>query len=71
MASFFAPPEPEPDFEDIVTTEASRFATAAREAGLPAEEHVRIIRHDTEVCVEISPALKAVFEPEQTLWKAQ
>lgn len=71
MASFFAPPTAQPDFEAIVAAEAERFVAAAREAGLAPGEHVRISRDDTEVRVEVSPALDAVFTPAQTLWKAQ
>lgn len=71
MASFFTPPTPQPDFEVLVAAEADRFAAAAREAGLVPEQHVRISRGEAEVCVEVSPALSAVFVPEQTLWKAQ
>lgn len=71
MASFFAPPRPQPDFEAIVAAEAERFASLAKEAGLPPDDHVRITRGDSEIIVEISPALHDVFEPEPILWKAQ
>jgi hypothetical protein len=71
MASFFAPPRPRPDFAAVVAAEVERFAAAAREAGLSPEEHVRVSRGDTEVCVDVSPALHAAFSPVQTLWKAQ
>lgn len=71
MASFFTPPTPQPEFEAVVADEVDRFARAAREAGLDPGEHVRVSRGEAEVCVEISPALNALFTPEQTLWRAQ
>jgi hypothetical protein len=71
MASFFAPPQPQPDFEAALSAEAERFFEAAKEAGLPPEANVRISRGDTEVHVDVSPALFAAFSPQQTLWKAE
>lgn len=71
VASFFAPPQPEPALEDNVSAEAERFAEAAREAGLPPEQHIRVTRGADEITIDVSPALDAVFNPVQTLWKAE
>ena len=59
------------DLSIMVASEVDRFVDAAREAGLVPEEHIRINRGETEICVEVSQALNAFFTPAQTLWKAQ
>lgn len=71
VASFFTPPQPEPDFENLVADEASRFADTARAAGLAPEQHMRITRGQEEVTIDVSPTLNAAFSPVQTLWKAE
>jgi hypothetical protein len=71
VASFFAPPQPEPAFEDIVAAEAARFAATAQEAGLAPDDHIRVTRGESEVTIDVSPTLDAAFNPVQTLWKAE
>ena len=71
VASFFTPPQPEPDFETLVADETARFAEAAREANLAPEQHIRITRGQEEVTIDVSPSLNAAFTPVQTLWKAE
>jgi hypothetical protein len=71
VSSFYRPATPEEGFEEILTSEKSRWADTASQAGLAPEEHVRIRRGDEEVIIEISPTLDAAFTPVQTLWKAQ
>ncbi len=70
VASFFPPPAPEPAFEDLVAAEAARWSDIARQAGLPPEAHLRVVRGETEVDITVSPALSDVFTPEQTEWWA-
>jgi hypothetical protein len=70
VSSFFAPPTPEPAFEDIIAAEVTRWSDTAREAGLLPEAHIRVSRGESEVAVEISPALNAFFTPKETLWRA-
>jgi hypothetical protein len=70
VASFCPPPFPEPAFEDIIAAELARWSDTAMAAGLAPDEHIRVARGEDEVALAISPALNAVFTPEQTLWKA-
>lgn len=70
VSSFCRPCQPEPALEEIIQADLTRWADAAREAGLPPEENIRLTRGEQEIAVEISPELDAVFTPVQTLWKA-
>jgi len=70
VSSFCRPCQPEPALEEIIQADLTRWADAAREAGLLPEENIRVTRGEEEVAVEISPRLDAAFTPEQTLWKA-
>lgn len=70
VSSFCRPCRPEPALEELIAADLARWAEAARDAGLPAEGHVRVTRGEAEITVEISSRLDAAFTPEQTLWKA-
>ncbi len=70
VSSFCRPCRPEPALEELIEADLARWADAAREAGLPAEGHVRVTRGEDEITVDISPQLDAAFTPVQTLWKA-
>ncbi|MHC1710645.1 MAG: hypothetical protein AB9872_00615 [Solidesulfovibrio sp.] len=70
VSSFFTPLVPEPAFEDIIAAEVARWSDTAREAGLVPETHIRVSRGESEVAVEVSPALNAFFTPKETLWRA-